>query len=421
MQKQQFQMIISLKMQKTMNCLFRLFDVFVIATILLMAILPSVKAADAEISFQEGVNGYTGTVDTFIMEAEPGSSHGTFESLEWDTDDPPGSGRLKFVLIRFDNIFGSGPGKIPEGAIIESATLSYTVYNTGDPAGVNEVLVDWFENATYSGFGGEAGVQADDYGAYVNQASGSALSVKTIDVTSSLAAWAIDPSKNRGWIFRPSGTNGVDFRSREYETTGNRPKLMVYFDTEPPSTPPDPPTLNAPIDGAVDVSTSPIMAVGVFDPDTASLTVTFHGREVSGDTAEDFTIIALPDTQFYSQSYPSIFTAQTQWIVDNKDAFNILYVAHEGDIVNTADSTSQWDNAVAAMSLLEVPSPPGSRTAFPMEWYRAITIPPQPITIIILAFPASMGGVITVVITTPTTTTTIPCSVPAAWTLLWSI
>ena len=33
-----------------------------------MAVLPPANAADAEISFQEGVNGYTGAVDTFIME-----------------------------------------------------------------------------------------------------------------------------------------------------------------------------------------------------------------------------------------------------------------------------------------------------------------------------------------------------------------
>ncbi|MBN2456795.1 MAG: metallophosphoesterase, partial [Sedimentisphaerales bacterium] len=68
-----------------------------------------------------------------------------------------------------------------------------------------------------------------------------------------------------------------------------------------------------------------------------------------------FTIVALPDTQFYSQSYPAIFSDQTQWVVDNKDALNIVYVAHEGDVVNSASSTSEWDNTDDAMSLLEDP------------------------------------------------------------------
>lgn len=70
-------------------------------------------------------------------------------------------------------------------------------------------------------------------------------------------------------------------------------------------------------------------------------------------SAEDFTIIILPDTQFYSKSYPAIFSTQTQWIVDNKGALNIAYVAHVGDIVDSYNQTPQWDNARAAMSLLE--------------------------------------------------------------------
>ncbi len=75
----------------------------------------------------------------------------------------------------------------------------------------------------------------------------------------------------------------------------------------------------------------------------------------TAESADNFTIVALPDTQFYSQSYPAIFSAQTQWIVNNKDALNIVYVAHEGDIVNVATDTTQWDNADTAMDLLENP------------------------------------------------------------------
>jgi hypothetical protein len=71
--------------------------------------------------------------------------------------------------------------------------------------------------------------------------------------------------------------------------------------------------------------------------------------------AEDFTIVALPDTQYYSKDYPQIFAAQTQWIVDNKDALNIVYVAHEGDLVDDADDELQWIIASDAMSLLEDP------------------------------------------------------------------
>ncbi|MDC0624281.1 metallophosphoesterase [Alphaproteobacteria bacterium] len=68
---------------------------------------------------------------------------------------------------------------------------------------------------------------------------------------------------------------------------------------------------------------------------------------------EDFSIIVLPDTQIYSESFPSIFNVQTQWIVDNYDTWNIVYVAHTGDIVDNHYSTEEWRNANRAMRILE--------------------------------------------------------------------
>jgi lysophospholipase L1-like esterase len=73
----------------------------------------------------------------------------------------------------------------------------------------------------------------------------------------------------------------------------------------------------------------------------------------SSESAEDFTIMVLPDTQMYSDNYPEIFQAQTQWIVDNKNTLNIVYVAHEGDIVEHAGDESEWINADNAMNLLD--------------------------------------------------------------------
>jgi hypothetical protein len=66
-----------------------------------------------------------------------------------------------------------------------------------------------------------------------------------------------------------------------------------------------------------------------------------------------FTVIVLPDTQNYSQNYPSIFTAQTQWIIDNEGALNIAFVAHVGDVVNTCTGSTEYSNADAAMDLLD--------------------------------------------------------------------
>jgi hypothetical protein len=68
--------------------------------------------------------------------------------------------------------------------------------------------------------------------------------------------------------------------------------------------------------------------------------------------SDDFTIVALPDTQVYSKDYPQIFKAQTQWIANNVAAKNIKLVLMEGDIVNGGGETYQWQNADAAMKIL---------------------------------------------------------------------
>jgi 3',5'-cyclic AMP phosphodiesterase CpdA len=65
-----------------------------------------------------------------------------------------------------------------------------------------------------------------------------------------------------------------------------------------------------------------------------------------------WTIVVLPDTQYYSRSYPEVFEAQTKWIAQHVQDRNIKYVLHLGDI--TADNLEpQWQAAQRAMSHLD--------------------------------------------------------------------
>lgn len=122
---------------------------------------------------------------------------------------------------------------------------------------------------------------------------------------------------------------------------------------------PPAPALVAPGAGAVNVARPPTLSARVTDPDSSTHDLRFFGRPL-GTSAQDFTIVVLPDTQYYSESFPATFTAQTQWINANRAALNVQYVAHVGDIVNVASQINQWNNANSAMSLLETP-----RTGFP--------------------------------------------------------
>lgn len=68
--------------------------------------------------------------------------------------------------------------------------------------------------------------------------------------------------------------------------------------------------------------------------------------------ADEFTIVALPDTQFYSSLNPQIFAAQTRWVADHVQDQNIQLVVGLGDIVDTGGDLTQWQNADAAVRLL---------------------------------------------------------------------
>ena len=76
----------------------------------------------------------------------------------------------------------------------------------------------------------------------------------------------------------------------------------------------------------------------------------------------------LPDTQFYSKVYAWIFENQTEWIVQKENEYNIVFVTHLGDIVDTYNDNNQWRNADNAMRILDNKVPytvlPGNHDMF---------------------------------------------------------
>lgn len=91
-----------------------------------------------------------------------------------------------------------------------------------------------------------------------------------------------------------------------------------------------------------------------------SFIMTITSRTASANTnQENFTIVALPDTQYYSRTYWWIFDNQTEWIVQNENAQNIVFVVHLGDIVNNYNNEIQWRYADNAMKTLDGKVPYG--------------------------------------------------------------
>ena len=121
---------------------------------------------------------------------------------------------------------------------------------------------------------------------------------------------------------------------------------------------PGAPSLIAPAHLATGVSRSAKLSVQVTDADADPLTVKFYGRPYGAGTGADFSIIVLPDMQFYtsntSGATTAMFRTMTQWIASHRDSLNVRYVTQTGDMSNNGDSDmTQWTNAASAMYTLE--------------------------------------------------------------------
>ena len=84
-----------------------------------------------------------------------------------------------------------------------------------------------------------------------------------------------------------------------------------------------------------------------------SPSVLVEAKSIALNSEENFTIVVLPDTQFYSNNYPRIFDNQTQWIIENKESMNIVFVTHLGDLMDHPLSIKEWNNANTSMSKLD--------------------------------------------------------------------
>jgi len=144
--------------------------------------------AQVPILFQQGVNGYEGTHDTFYQTGAPDSVHGADDWWEWDNSDAGGE---NFGVIRFDDIVGTNPGQVPPNTAIISAVLYLYVDDDGGSADIFELLAPFDDTLDFYSFGdgsGEIPLEGVDYfdlpaGSAENIASGT---LHEIDLTESV-------------------------------------------------------------------------------------------------------------------------------------------------------------------------------------------------------------------------------------------
>jgi len=198
-----------------------------------------IASAAITATFQEGLDGYAGTADTYLQNNDL-SSHGSIDTV-YVLDQVNPTRTIQQGLLRFDNILG--PGTIPLGSTIISAALTVYVADGTDHTGtdpdvyVHRMLQPWTEDDTWSDWGD--GIDPDG-----TEAAASpdltipgpipSFALLTIDVTTSVQAWS-DGASNWGWVFyiEPLTNEQWGPRSSEYASGSLRPLLEVTFVPEP--------------------------------------------------------------------------------------------------------------------------------------------------------------------------------------------
>jgi hypothetical protein len=190
-------------------------------------------------TFQDGVNGYFGTQDVGLFSWGPNDTFGSDIAFSVDQSDQdlPTQG-----LVRFNDVFGSGLGQVPQSATIHGGVLTFFVTSSSDfNARIRfyEMLQDWNEDsATWANVNSTItnGVTPDDVEArsvpdfQVPNPSATDL-IDMIIPAETLQAWA-NGASNFGWMLNSDSGDGWDFLTREVTNPLLRPKLSVIY-TEP--------------------------------------------------------------------------------------------------------------------------------------------------------------------------------------------
>ncbi len=198
-------------------------------------------------TFQDGINGYSGTRDTKLLAGSPTTNYGGDTQLEVDGS-PDESTLLYWDLT-----------SIPPESKIDSVAMTLVVTNqTNDTYGMYELTRVWTESgATWEehvagqsweqgGADGSGDRGSTVLGSISSTSQGTVTTLLNAEGVAVVQAWVDNPASNQGLIFQDyaNASDGLSFLSSETGTVADRPKLTVTYslsstgvDTTPPQAP----------------------------------------------------------------------------------------------------------------------------------------------------------------------------------------
>lgn len=232
----------------------------------------AMPSAAAIATFQQGVDGYTGTSDTQVSAGvKKGNNYGA-QNVLWvagTNGSDPGPNHQS--MIKFDDIFGAAPGQVAAGGTITSATISLyhyvsfitngtnavdlhqilidiPDYGTGDDAAATAGQASWYSReaggasdwGTLGDSDDEGPVTGEDFASTAAGTVGAshltAGGFLNVDVTALVQSWYDGSEDNFGVSIRP-GVDGTSegFYSSEWSDASLRPVLTINYEVPEPA------------------------------------------------------------------------------------------------------------------------------------------------------------------------------------------
>jgi hypothetical protein len=225
---------------------------------------PPAGGGSTTVTLQQGLNGYTGTTDTYIDQFMPTTTYGTVDRLDVRWYDP-GTGLTEnmIALIKFDL------SSIPAGATVTSAKLTF--WNTransngaSDVLTMDKVTSAWADTHTWSmgiPAGAASGVTCPTVAGYTGAPNPPEFYTIT-GMGPLVQGWITTPAGNLGLKFSTAANLNIRFASSEYGFPQYRPALEVIYTTAGGGGDTTPPTMTISSPSSGPASSSPLTVSG---------------------------------------------------------------------------------------------------------------------------------------------------------------
>jgi hypothetical protein len=199
-----------------------------------LIVLPGTAAADTR--------NLTSSTDTQITENSPAANYGGATTLKVDGDDPGGSGRDAYSLLKWDLSSVPAGSKVDSASVVvnvtNSSTQTYQVYDLKRPW--VESAATWLQYASGSAWEVAGAKGSLERGSQVGSLSAPTTGKQTFTLSPALVQrWLDNPGSNQGIVIANAiNSDGVDFSSRQNADASLRPTLSMNYTatTTPPPT-----------------------------------------------------------------------------------------------------------------------------------------------------------------------------------------